>query len=136
MKNIKEEGVMVKALNFGVVISEFEHQSRYYVHFGVYALGEDMNPLIYQLNSTNTVLEEWVLHWITYEGWYAIKKRTQSIKESFRISLMIYKFNYSLNIWFNTFNIVKILSMNEINVIFPGFSRLEKNSSMVKKRSA
>ena len=26
-------GVMVKAMGCGIVVSEFEHQSRYYVHF-------------------------------------------------------------------------------------------------------
>ena len=39
-------GVMVKALDCGIVISEFERQSRYYVHFRTNTLGKGMNPLI------------------------------------------------------------------------------------------
>ena len=39
-------GVMVKAMNCGIVISEFELQSRYYVHFRANTLGKGMNPLI------------------------------------------------------------------------------------------
>ena len=37
-------GVMVKAMNCGIVVREF--QSRYYVHFRANTLGKDMNPLI------------------------------------------------------------------------------------------
>ena len=39
-------GVMVKAMNCWVVVSGFELQSRYYVHFRTNTLGKDMNPLI------------------------------------------------------------------------------------------
>ena len=39
-------GVMVKAMDCGVVVSEFKHQSRYYVHFRTNTLGKGMNPLI------------------------------------------------------------------------------------------
>ena len=46
-------GVMVKALNCGIVINEFELQSiitfttvYYYIHFRTNTLGKDMNPLI------------------------------------------------------------------------------------------
>ena len=39
-------GVMVKAMDCGIVVSEFEHQSRYYVHFRANTLGKGMNPLI------------------------------------------------------------------------------------------
>ena len=38
--------VMVKALGCGIVESEFEPQSRYYVHFRTNTLGKGMNPLI------------------------------------------------------------------------------------------
>ena len=38
--------VMVKALNYGIVVSEFELQSLYYVHFRTEALEKGMNPLI------------------------------------------------------------------------------------------
>ena len=39
-------GVMVKAMNYGIVVREFVLQSRYYVHFRANTLGKDMNPLI------------------------------------------------------------------------------------------
>ena len=39
-------GVMVKAMDCGIVVSEFELQSRYYVHFRANTLGKGMNPLI------------------------------------------------------------------------------------------
>ena len=39
-------GVMVKAMDFGLVVSEFVLQSRYYVQFRVNTLGKSMNPLI------------------------------------------------------------------------------------------
>ena len=37
---------MVKAMDCGIVVSEFELQLRYYVHFWVNILGKGMNPLI------------------------------------------------------------------------------------------
>ena len=42
-------GVMVKAMNYGIVVREFVLQSRYYVHFRANALGKGMNPLILPL---------------------------------------------------------------------------------------
>ena len=39
-------GVMVKAMDCGIVVSEFVLQSRYYVHFRANTLGKGMNPLI------------------------------------------------------------------------------------------
>ena len=39
-------GVMVKAMNCGIVVLEFVLQSRYYVHFRANTLGKGMNPLI------------------------------------------------------------------------------------------
>ena len=39
-------GVMVKAMDCGIVVSEFVLQSRYYVHFRVNTLGKGVNPLI------------------------------------------------------------------------------------------
>ena len=36
-------GVMVKALDFEIVVSEFELQSRYYVHFRTCTLGKGLN---------------------------------------------------------------------------------------------
>ena len=42
-------GVMVKEMGCGIVVNEFELQSRYYVHFRIYTLGKWMNPLSSQL---------------------------------------------------------------------------------------
>ena len=39
-------GVMVRALDCGIVASEFELQSRYYVHFRTNTLEKVMNSLI------------------------------------------------------------------------------------------
>ena len=39
-------GVVVKAMDCGIVVSEFVLQSRYYVHFRANTLGKVMNPLI------------------------------------------------------------------------------------------
>ena len=37
---------MVKAMDCEIVISEFELQSRYYMHFPTNTFGKGMNPLI------------------------------------------------------------------------------------------
>ena len=59
-------GVMVKAMDCGIVVSEIVLQSRYYVHFRANTLGKSMNPPYppsYGLNSTTTVLlGEWLWH--------------------------------------------------------------------------
>ena len=50
---------MVKAMDWGIVVSEFELYSRYYVHFRTNTFGKDLNPLnllVYVLNSTTSVL--------------------------------------------------------------------------------
>ena len=39
-------GVMVKAMDCGIVVSEFVLQSRYYVQFRANTLGKGMNTLI------------------------------------------------------------------------------------------
>ena len=39
-------GVMVKAMDCEIVVSEFVLQSRYYFHFRANTLGKCMNPLI------------------------------------------------------------------------------------------
>ena len=38
--------IMVKVMDCGIVVSEFEFQSRYYVHFQTNTLRKGMNPLI------------------------------------------------------------------------------------------
>ena len=44
---------IVKALDFGIVVREFELQSRYYIHFQTNTLGKGMS---HRLNSTTAVL--------------------------------------------------------------------------------
>ena len=39
-------GVMTKALDYGIVINEFELQLHYYVHFRTNTLGKGMDTLI------------------------------------------------------------------------------------------
>ena len=39
-------GVMVKAMDCGIVVSDFEFQSHYYVHIRTNTLGKGMNHLI------------------------------------------------------------------------------------------
>ena len=68
----------VKALDCEIVVSEFELQSRYYVHFRAHIVWERYEPPYppsYVLNSSATVhLEEWIRHSIIQEGWYASKQ--------------------------------------------------------------
>ena len=40
--------IQVKAVDCGIIEREFEHQSRYYIHFRANTLGKGMNPLILQ----------------------------------------------------------------------------------------
>ena len=39
-------GVMVKVMSYEIVVSNFELQSRYYIHFQTNTLRKDMSPLI------------------------------------------------------------------------------------------
>ena len=59
-------GVMVKAMDCGILAREFVLQLCYYVHFQANTLGKGMNPLYppsYGLNSITTVLlGEWLRH--------------------------------------------------------------------------
>ena len=59
-------GIMVKAMDCGIIVSEFVIQSRYYIHFQINTLGKGMNPPYppsYWLNNTTTVLlREWLWH--------------------------------------------------------------------------
>ena len=48
-KNLTREcprGVMVKAMDCGIVVSEFVFQTHYYVHFRTNTLEKGMDPLI------------------------------------------------------------------------------------------
>ena len=42
-------GVMVNVLDYNIIVSKFEFQSGYYIHFQPNILGKDMNPLSFQL---------------------------------------------------------------------------------------
>ena len=43
---LSKQGVMVKAIDCRIVISEYELQSRYSIHFWTNTLGKGMNPRI------------------------------------------------------------------------------------------
>ena len=40
-------GVIVKAMDGGIVVSEFDLQSRYYIHFRTNTFGKGMNLIIF-----------------------------------------------------------------------------------------
>ena len=44
-------GIITKVLDCGLKVSEFELQSRYYVHFWANTLGKFMNPFIHSAMS-------------------------------------------------------------------------------------
>ena len=75
-------GIEGNMLDCDVVVNNSKIQSHYYIHFWANTLMKGINPLIppsYGLNSTTTVLlEVWLWHWITQEGWYAVKQRNQT----------------------------------------------------------
>ena len=63
--NVLMRGVllMVKAMDCGIVVSEFVLQSCYYVHYRVITRMERYDPPRYGLDSTTTVLlREWLWH--------------------------------------------------------------------------
>ena len=56
-------GVVAYVLDDGIVVSEFELQSRYHVYFWTYNFGKGMNPLlflIYGLNNAASILQGWL----------------------------------------------------------------------------
>ena len=42
-------GVEAKVRDWNIVVSEFELQSRFYIHFRINTRGKGMNPLIFQI---------------------------------------------------------------------------------------
>ena len=64
--------MMVKAMDCGIVVSEFVLQSLYHVHFRANAIGKGKKkpyPPSYGLYRTTTVLlGEWLWHYITNKG--------------------------------------------------------------------
>ena len=67
---------MANVLGCDIVVSEFEIQLPYYVHFQTNTLQKGMNPVI--LPSFVPLLG-WLWHSMTYEGWYAIKERNWNL---------------------------------------------------------
>ena len=52
-------GVMVKAMDCGIVVREFVLQSRYYVHFRANTIGKGKNPLILPAMGSIAPLRFW-----------------------------------------------------------------------------
>ena len=59
MKTIVRKPLMVKTLDCGIVVSEFELQSRYYVHFRTNTLVKDMSLHVYTLVYTYIFKSIW-----------------------------------------------------------------------------
>ena len=56
LKNLgNPRGVIIRALDCGIVVNEFELQWRYYVYIQMYTLREGINPPLYGLNATIAV---------------------------------------------------------------------------------
>ena len=77
-------GTVVNMLDCNIVISKSELLLHYCIHFWTNTFGKDMYffipPPRDALNSTATilqVLQGWLWHWITHEGWYAWNKETK-----------------------------------------------------------
>ena len=62
---------VVNVLNSDIMVSEFELQSHYYVHFWSNILGKGMKSLI------SIQLYLWIS--IIHEGWFSFKQRSQQI---------------------------------------------------------
>ena len=99
-------------------------KSRHYVHFRTNTLGKGINPLILLsrgLNSTTTVLQGWLWHWITQEGWYTVKQRNQTaewcinrsycIVRSFKVTMLCLSMSSSLTKYFISFMSKKIFGL-------------------------
>ena len=68
---------MVKVLNCNTIVSKFELKSRYYFHLGKVCTSLFSFPAIGKI-----VLQSFHKHWITHEGWYAIKKEKNQSKSN------------------------------------------------------
>ena len=89
-------GIVANVLNCDIEVSEFELQLRYYIHFRTNSLEKATNSLIpprWTLNSTYTLfLQGWLWHYVTHEGWYAIKQsnppKSAALTATVHISMM------------------------------------------------
>ena len=65
-----------------IVVSKFEHQSRYYVHFLLILLEKVWTLLSptsrYGFYSTTTVLQRYLWHWKIDKGWYTIQTKIKT----------------------------------------------------------
>ena len=72
--------IVANVLECDLIVSEFELQSRYYIHFQTNTLGKHIYPLIhpsYGLNSTTTILLQ-ANKKKANNVWYVIKQRNQT----------------------------------------------------------
>ena len=71
---------MSKMLNYVLEVSEFELQSRYYVHIRTDTLGKVWTHLSFPALGLNSIiavlLQIWL--WITHKGQYSIKKEAKT----------------------------------------------------------
>ena len=80
LMNIGESprGLVVKPLDCGIAVSEFEFQSCYYVDFRTNTVWKGMKPLSYGLNSTITVLLKGRIRYLmTQVSWCSIKQTNE-----------------------------------------------------------
>ena len=58
--------IVANVLDYNILVTEFEFQSRYYIQFWSNILGKGMNPFIphYMLNSITIVLQLWLPSWL------------------------------------------------------------------------
>ena len=100
-------GVMVKALDCGIVVSKFA-QLRSLSDKYPWERHEPPYPPSYGLNIITTVhLGGWIWNWITHEGWYAIYQKNQ---------LQFCSMSWYYYFFFSFWNILKKLP-NDIMVI-------------------
>ena len=67
--------VVADVLYCNVRVSEFELQSRYYIHFRTINFGKDLKPLIAGAIGN----QGWLWHWITHENWYAMAFKEENV---------------------------------------------------------
>ena len=108
---MSRHGVVAEVPDCDIVVSKFELQSRYYVHFRTVTLEKGMKPLIpppppnYGLNSITTVLQGWFWHEITHGGWYAI---TQGNKTKYKLKIKSKLTCWITSYWQRNYVVIKI----------------------------
>ena len=79
----ESRGKVPNVVDCELVLKEFKLKPHYKIHFQTSTLGKRMNSITpttsYGLNSiTAVLLQGWLWHKMTWEGWYAIKQRNQT----------------------------------------------------------